>query len=185
MNSLLRDLILATLVFLGLLLLSWLLWAAPAHAFGCDLSRDECWQRPGVETLSRKPAGRVYREPYVARHRAPRVERVIAPRHEPRPEHEPHRDAVTDGVMDGLCVGPVRGLGIQWVSEQGAKEKADDAWMASVRFSYGEHMMDLKHARGMAYSCSRSSVGDFLDKTYHRCVLVAAPCKAPLVRVDK
>lgn len=155
--------------------------ASRADQVTCDLSRDSCWNR--IEMQERRDLRQRYHP------RRVHQQRIYVPVPTP-PRHHHHedrdrRDYDERDIPVHHCAAPVSGLGAQWATEGGAKDAAADAWMARVRYQHGEHMMDLKHARRMEYACTRSSVGDFGGSTFHRCELLAVPCKAPLVRVDK
>ena len=133
----------------------------------CDLSTDECWAQI---TPAPKPQVRAYV------HRAPA--RVIVRRDVvSRPETIDH--------VDHGCVAPVAEVGDQHISEDGAKREADKSWAQTVRFRFGERMMDLTHARNVHYACGRSSIGSIIGQTFHRCEVYARPCQAPRIRVEK
>lgn len=72
-----------------------------------------------------------------------------------------------------------RVVGNQHLTISGAKGEADKAWIQAIRFYHGEVFMDMSHARGITYTCSRSSVGETLGQTFTRCEIEARPCKAP------
>lgn len=84
-----------------------------------------------------------------------------------------------------VCAPPYKADGDQYVGEEGAKDQAEKAWSQSVRADYGERMMDIKHARDIHFACWRSSVGSLAGQTFHRCKIMATPCQAPLIRVEK
>lgn len=79
------------------------------------------------------------------------------------------------------CDFPVVVVGSQRVSESEAEESAQKAWMEEVRFSLGEAYMDINSAKDYARMCSRSSIGEVLNQTMHRCRVVAIPCRPALV----
>jgi hypothetical protein len=49
--------------------------------------------------------------------------------------------------------------------------------MELVRWEHGEQFMDVANAEGYAKRCSRSSVGEVLNQTFHRCQVSARPCR--------
>jgi hypothetical protein len=78
-----------------------------------------------------------------------------------------------------------RVVGDQGLSVALAQGQADKSWAADVRFHLGERYMDIGNAEGISYECSRSSVGETLGQTFHRCQIAAKPCKAPKVEARK
>jgi hypothetical protein len=78
----------------------------------------------------------------------------------------------------GRCLGPVSGLGTQWIGIEGALKAARKDWMERVRYDHGESFVDLSHAAEGGSRCGRVSIGAFLGKVMYRCEVVARPCKA-------
>lgn len=79
------------------------------------------------------------------------------------------------------CLKRVTVVGSQWATEAGAEESAQKAWMEAVRWSHGEMSMDMKNAEGYARRCSRSSIGEVVGQTFHRCEVTATPCRPAMV----
>lgn len=79
------------------------------------------------------------------------------------------------------CDFPVVVVGSQRVTESEAEDSAQKAWMEEVRFSLGEAYMGIDNAKDYARMCSRSSIGEVLNQTMHRCRVVAIPCRPALV----
>jgi hypothetical protein len=77
------------------------------------------------------------------------------------------------------CLSPVRVVGSQWATADGAEESAQKAWAETVRFNHGEAFMQLDQAVGYQKRCSRSSVGEVVGQTLIRCEVDAAPCRPP------
>jgi hypothetical protein len=77
------------------------------------------------------------------------------------------------------CLSPVRVVGSQWATADGAEESAQKAWAETVRFNHGEAFMQLDQAVGYQKRCSRSSVGEMVGQTLIRCEVDAAPCRPP------
>lgn len=78
-----------------------------------------------------------------------------------------------------------RVVGDQGLSVALAQGQADKSWAADVRFHLGERYMDIANAEDIKYECSRSSVGETLGQTFHRCQISANPCKAPKMEANK
>ena len=78
-----------------------------------------------------------------------------------------------------------RVVGDQGLSVALAQGQADKSWAADVRFHLGERYMDIANAEDIKYECSRSSVGETLGQTFHRCQISAKPCKAPKMEANK
>jgi hypothetical protein len=79
--------------------------------------------------------------------------------------------------VDKHCMFAVRVVGSQWATESGATESAEKAFMEFARFHYGEAYMDINNAIDRATRCTRSSIGEVVGQTLHRCELVAVPCR--------
>ena len=77
------------------------------------------------------------------------------------------------------CRDTRRVVGDQGLSVALAQGQADKSWAADVRFHLGERFMDVSNAEDVTYECSRSSVGETLGQTFHRCQIAAKPCKSP------
>jgi len=83
------------------------------------------------------------------------------------------------------CRDKRRVVGDQGLSVALAQGQADKSWAADVRFHLGERYMDIANAEEIKYECSRSSVGETLGQTFHRCQISARPCKARKVEANK
>lgn len=75
------------------------------------------------------------------------------------------------------CQPPVRGLGTQWVGEQGALDAAKKDWMERVRYDLGESYLDMANAADETHRCGRTSIGEALGQVMYRCEIIARPCK--------
>ena len=83
------------------------------------------------------------------------------------------------------CRDTRRVVGDQGLSVALAQGQADKSWAADVRFHLGERYMDIANAEDIRYECSRSSVGETLGQTFHRCQISAKPCKSPKVEAKR
>ena len=83
------------------------------------------------------------------------------------------------------CRDTRRVVGDQGLSVALAQSQADKSWAADVRFHLGERLMDVSNAEDITYECSRSSVGETLGQTFHRCQISAKPCKSPKMEARK
>lgn len=90
------------------------------------------------------------------------------------PYHEPER----------ICAGKVRGVGIQWLTEEGALEKAKDDWRARVRYDLGESYLDLANADSFEKRCGRTSIGEVAGQVFTRCEIIARPCKGTFSKLE-
>lgn len=76
-----------------------------------------------------------------------------------------------------------RAVGDQHLTIDGAKNAANEAWAGTIRFHLGEKFMDLKNARHIEYTCSRSSIKEqgasvtTLGQALSRCEIEAQPCQ--------
>jgi hypothetical protein len=77
-----------------------------------------------------------------------------------------------------VCLDRVRGLGTQWIGEQGALDAARKDWMERVRYYHGETFLDLSNAADFAKRCGRVSIGEVAGQVLYRCEIEARPCKA-------
>lgn len=111
---------------------------------------------------------------YRPRHDGPRVYGYIA-------RHEPHAHAHVQ-----KCAAPVSAVGTEHYSEDDSKKAAIKAWMAEVRHRLGTEMMDVAHAKDVAFRCVVSTPGDRISDKVARwtrgellkeCRLVATPCR--------
>jgi hypothetical protein len=95
------------------------------------------------------------------------------------------RDDDDDRDRGDRCRDMRRVVGDQGLSASLAQGQADKSWAADVRFHLGERYMDIANAEDIKYECSRSSVGETLGQTFHRCQISAKPCKARKVEAKK
>ncbi len=98
-----------------------------------------------------------------------------------------YRSATIEHDRPG-CRGVFRTVGQQRLSADAAKTAAADAWAGMIRFHLGEKFMELSNARGVDYTCSRSSIKEegsvaTLGQAFYRCELAARPC--PAIREGK
>jgi hypothetical protein len=77
-----------------------------------------------------------------------------------------------------VCLDRVRGLGTQWIGEQGALDGAKKDWMERVRYYHGETYVDMSHASDVVKRCGRVSIGEVAGQVLYRCEIEARPCKA-------
>jgi len=108
--------------------------------------------------------------------RARRVRRHV--RREPRYDRETVRlYRSMDDEYDG-CRGPVRGVGTQWLNEEGALDAAVKDWRERTRYDHGEIFVDMTHALDFRKRCGRTSIGEVAGQVFYRCEVWARPCKA-------
>jgi hypothetical protein len=110
--------------------------------------------------------------------RAARLERLERRRYHARVYGYTRRE---DEDRGDRCRDTRRVVGDQGLSVALAQGQADKSWAADVRFHLGERYMDIANADDIKYECSRSSVGETLGQTFHRCQISAKPCKSPKV----
>ena len=84
----------------------------------------------------------------------------------------------TEGRDGRVCLDRVRGLGTQWIGEQGALDGAKKDWMEHVRYYHGETYVDMSHATDVMKRCGRVSIGEVAGQVLYRCEIEARPCKA-------
>ena len=87
----------------------------------------------------------------------------------PRPEFD---------RTERFCLGPVRGVGTQWVGTEGALDAAMKDWRERTRYDYGEIFVDMTHAEDFRQRCGRTSIGETMGQIFYRCEIWARPCKA-------
>jgi hypothetical protein len=92
--------------------------------------------------------------------------------------------APTYEVQEKKCEGKVRGVGTQWITEEGALEAAKKDFMERVRYDLGESYLDLNNAEDFVSRCGRVSIGKVLDQVTYRCEIIARPCKAIFGKVE-
>ena len=93
----------------------------------------------------------------------------------------------------GECLAhKVRRVGTEHILESNARTAAENSWSEEVRYSHGEKLMDLKYARNIVYTCSRSSTPEGVVNRVEsavgtwktRCEIEARPC-LPQPTLDK
>lgn len=88
------------------------------------------------------------------------------------------RNDDSGGPQKQFCLGPVRGVGTQWIGENGAMDAAKKDWAERVRYDHGESFIDLTHAESFEKRCGRTSIGEVVGQVLYRCEIIARPCKA-------
>jgi hypothetical protein len=83
-----------------------------------------------------------------------------------------------------VCAGKVRGLGTQYIGEEGALDAAKKDWMERTRYDLGESYLDLSHAEDFEARCGRTSIGSVAGQVFYRCEIVARPCKGVFGKVE-
>lgn len=143
------------------------LLSAPAHAEDWSLSTFAHGPRSNVSYAS----GETRRAP--ARH--------LETRRHHRTRQKVQRDEVRFYAAPREaenCRAPVRGVGSQWIGEAGALDAAKKDWRERVRYDYGESFLDMINARDERHRCGRTSIGEVAGQVFHRCEIIARPCKA-------
>jgi hypothetical protein len=163
---------LAAVVWGLILLVVFGLGAGPTHAN--DLDMLAFYDAPAVQKVS---APVVKAKPRRAK---PKPRKSYGFRSAPK---SPVTSISTEAVT--RCLAPVRVVGSQWATDSGAEDSAQKAWSEQVRFSHGESFMDLEHAQSYRKRCSRSSIGEALGQTLHRCEIEALPCRPGMVEGAK
>jgi hypothetical protein len=123
----------------------------------------------GPGALSREPSAIVVREP------PPVVVREPPPVISRREPTVAGREQFTQGV---LCHPRRRVIGDERSSQEQARTAAENAWMGSVRYDYGERYQDLNLAKDLQHSCGPSSPSGTLKSTMFRCSTEATPCRS-------
>jgi hypothetical protein len=104
---------------------------------------------------------------------------VVAAREKHRVRKSSGESSERDERRDGrVCLDRVRGLGTQWIGEQGALDGAKKDWMERVRYYHGETYVDMSHASDVVKRCGRVSIGEVAGQVLYRCEIEARPCKA-------
>lgn len=157
-SAFLTGLAAAYLIVMAILFLLLVAFPPPAKAFD-----DFHWGNAPPE----------HRKAVRKRHKSTRV-KVWSKKDEPWPDHS------KPSIFKDGCKHPVAVVGSQRVSESEAEESAQKAWMEEVRFSHGEVYMSIDKADAYAKLCSRSSIGEVMNQTMHRCRVIAVPCRPDL-----
>lgn len=98
-------------------------------------------------------------------------------RAKPQPEIRYYAPPRLEDDYDG-CRGPVRGVGTQWLNEEGALDAAVKDWRERTRYDHGEIFVDMTHALDFRKRCGRTSIGEVAGQVFYRCEVWARPCKA-------
>jgi hypothetical protein len=101
-----------------------------------------------------------------------------------REHHSSSSERGEDRDSGRVCLDRVRGLGTQWIGEQGALDAAKKDWMERVRYYHGETFLDMSHAADFMKRCGRVSIGEVAGQVLYRCEIEARPCKGGLERLE-
>jgi hypothetical protein len=146
-----------------------LLSASPAMAWESFFSESQpSYYADGYEYRLRRSGYRPRAYQY-------RQRRSYQPYYYAAPKHS--HTSSSDYGSSATCYSAIRVVGSQGVSEDAAETSAQKGWMEQVRWRHGEHAMDIGNAKAYVKRCSRSSIGEFMDKTFHRCEVEAKPCR--------
>lgn len=156
----LKNLMIAIGICIFVAFCVWLIYPIPFVTQAHSAEYRHCWDLDGCPNRHRRHA------------RIPRRE----PRYYNPPEWERDRD--TAAPNPHFCLGPVRGVGTQWIGTEGALQAAQKDWAERVRYDHGETFLDLSHAIDMESRCGRTSIGEIAGQVLYRCEIVATPCKA-------
>jgi len=131
----------------------------------------------------------VYRE----NRRLDREDRYRDERRDREERRDDRHDHFSELDTSPRCRDRRRTVGIEHVSENGARKAAERAWQELVRFDAGEKVSDLTYAEDVRYSCSRSSTAESIISkaaenvgvSYMRCAIEARPCRPRASPLDK
>ena len=90
--------------------------------------------------------------------------------------HDEH--AALEDERGVRCLEPVRGVGTEWIGQEGALTAARKDWMERVRYDHGERFLDMTNDRDEVSRCSPVSIGELVGKVMYRCEIWARPCQA-------
>ena len=121
--------------------------------------------RPGVRPREAEPAARAAREAEPAA-RAREAEVSSGRVRETR-----------DSTI--ICHPRRRVVGDERPSRDDAQRAAENSWMGSIRYDFGERYQDINRAKDVRHVCGPSSVSTVLKTPHYRCVVEATPCRAP------
>ena len=76
-----------------------------------------------------------------------------------------------------VCHPKRRVIGEEQPSTEQAQLSAEQAWMGSVRYDFGERYQNLAMAKDVRYTCSPSSAKSGLKRAMYRCATEAVPCR--------
>ncbi len=105
---------------------------------------------------------------------------------ERRAEHreERHDEHAFEDERGFRCLEPVRGVGTEWIGQEGALNAARKDWMERVRYDHGERFLDMTNDRDEASRCSRVSIGEVAGQVMYRCEIWARPCQPHMDQAD-
>jgi hypothetical protein len=155
---------------LALALSAWLITPAYAEEWDWEIG----YKRPGfvhhhhrahLSDIDRERV-RLYREAGLE------AERRAEHREERRDEH------AFEDERGFRCLEPVRGVGTEWIGQEGALKAARKDWMERVRYDHGERFIDMTNDREEVTRCSRVSIGEVVGQVMYRCEIMARPCQA-------
>jgi hypothetical protein len=146
-----------------------------------DAARENAVLRdpPLRQNVVNAPAPPPVRETAVVREKAP-VREVNAPAVRERP---PAREKIVrdTSVMSRdktlVCHGRRRVVGEERPSQDDARRAAENGWMGSVRYDFGERYQDINRAKDVRLNCGPSSVSVALKTPHFRCAVEATPCR--------
>jgi hypothetical protein len=107
----------------------------------------------------------------------PRRERAAPAGHRADLRGYDHYRSPDSAAREVECRRPVRGLGTQWIGEEGALDAAKKDWMERVRYDHGESFLDMGNAKDAVATCGRVSIGEAMGQVMYRCEIVARPCQ--------
>ncbi len=76
-----------------------------------------------------------------------------------------------------VCHGRRRVVGEERPSQDDARRAAENGWMGSVRYDFGERYQDINRAKDVRLNCGPSSVSLALKTPHFRCAVEATPCR--------
>ena len=121
------------------------------------------------------------RENAVVREKAPVRENVVnapAAREKPPVREKVVRDTtVMSRDKTLVCHGRRRVVGEERPSQDDARRAAENGWMGSVRYDFGERYQDINRAKDVRLNCGPSSVSVALKTPHFRCAVEATPCR--------
>ncbi len=136
---------------------------------------------PVRENVVNAPAPPPVRENAVVREKAPVRENVVnapAAREKPPAREKIVRDTtVMSRDKTLVCHGRRRVVGEERPSQDDARRAAENGWMGSVRYDFGERYQDINRAKDVRLNCGPSSVSIALKTPHFRCAVEATPCR--------
>jgi hypothetical protein len=152
-------------------------FVVPAHAEHWDW--DIGYKRPGFVHHHYRHHRPVSEVNQIDRERV-RLYREEGLEAERRAEHREERrdEQAFEDDRGYRCLEPIRGVGTEWIGQEGALEAARKDWMERVRYDHGERFIDMTNDREEVTRCSRVSIGEVMGKVMYRCEIWARPCQA-------